>query len=119
MNSERSCVGLNTVQQSMSCEPQNVTSFGNRVTADIIRSEKVTLESSGPSCNDECPETEVSVWKHRNPRLRDDGSRHWSEAATSQGMSRNDSNQQKQEENHKRELNPDNILILDSWPLEL
>ena len=42
-----------------------------------------------------------------------------SNAATSQGMSRNDSNQQKQEENHKRELNPDNILILDSWPLEL
>ena len=42
-----------------------------------------------------------------------------SNAATSQGMPRNDRNQQKQEENHERELNPANILILDSWPLEL
>ena len=66
--------------------------LGNRVTADIIRSDEVTLESSGPSCNDECPETEVSVWKHRNPRLRDDGGRHWSEAATSQGMPEADRN---------------------------
>lgn len=66
--------------------------LGNRARADIIRSDEVTPESSGPSGNDECPETEVSMWKHRNPRLRGTGGRRWSEAAASQGMPEADRN---------------------------
>lgn len=32
----------------MSCEPQNVTSFGNRVTAGVISYSEVNMEKGGP-----------------------------------------------------------------------
>lgn len=58
--------------------PQNMTTLGNRAHGRYNPFRQGLHRSQvAPHAMAECPETEVSVWKHRNPRLRDAGGRHW------------------------------------------
>lgn len=88
------CASLtNSLPKDVYLEHVNVTLFGIKIFADIVKDlkRKSFWISAGPKSNDECLVRDRKWETHDDTRGRrpfEDGNRHWSYTTTSQGMPR-------------------------------